>query len=190
MQLNDQIESLSDIGFQFRDRNCIQQTLDAHEWWQYYNSPYSLLVERVCFRATCSQSRICDNVVAWDLKHLRHEKWFESVVNEMAELSGNTEHLQINGISSDAHADKWSMQFELRSKRNHSVFDIGTRYPHKYAPMQTVFEIAECFESNSHLFVCLRDDYDPVVCWLSKSVLPNLETMLSGRFRPISKSAR
>jgi len=149
MELDSQIETLEEIGFRFRDRKVIQKLLDCHAWWQYHESPFTLLMERLNFWAACNQTRLCLNLVSWDFKGLRHNGWFKSIATDLAELSSSQTGFKIANLTENREDDVWRMEYRLPSKLGPLTREIITRFPYKHASWLPVIEMAADFSSET-----------------------------------------
>lgn len=187
MEIDAQIETLRELGFQFRNRSEISNVLGIHDWWQYTDPPYLMLMERICAWAHCKQSRICTNVVSWDYKGLRHTGWFKSLALELAELSSQSTQFRILQTTDDERDDVWKMEYRITSKLTGSVRrEVTTRFPHKYASWSPTFDIANDFTTATHCFVNFSKD-EPVLCWLSKESVSKLQKILPVPCKPVSE---
>ena len=189
MQLEKQISILTELGLRFQQSTEIQSVLDVHEWWEYSNAPFTLLIERICFWAACPQFRICSNAVSWDFKGLRHDGWFETVLSDMASLSNRVNQLHVVHVAQNQQDDFWRLDYKLTAKKSPSVTrKIETRYPHKYASWEFVDDMATDFATQTHCFVNFSNN-EPVLCWLPIASRSMLNQILPGQFRALLKTA-
>ena len=184
MELEKQIQTLEEIGFQFRDRKHVDHKLGCYEWWQYQQSPYKLLLEQLNLWAACKQARLCKNLVSWDFKGLRHIGWFKTIAYDLAELSGNQTRLKILNVTESREDDIWEMEYRLPRETKPSRRKIVTRYPHKHASWHSAIEMAEDFETDTHCFINFSNA-EPSLCWLPKRQLAKLNEILPGQFKAI-----
>ena len=188
MKLEEQIEVLESIGLQFRDREHVDRILDCYEWWQYQESPFTLLLQHINLWAACERTRICENLVSWDFKGLRHIGWFKAVAQDLAKLSSNQTRFKISNVSMSREEDVWEMEYRLPGEAGPIRRKVVTRYPHKYASCRPAIEIASDFETRSHCFINFSDA-EPSLCWLPKNQIGKLEAILPNEFEPITKIA-
>ena len=188
MELDTQIMTLEEIGFEFRDRKVVKRLLECYEWWEYHNSPFTLLMEQLIFWAACKQTRLCRNLVSWDFKGLRHDGWFKMVATDLAELSSNATRLRIVSISENLEDDMWRMQYRLPAQPAPIKREVVTRFPYKYASWFPAIEIAKDFATNSHCFINFSKN-EPALCWLPITKLDKLNEILLGRFEPLRSPA-
>ena len=188
MNLDTQIETLEKIGFEFRDPNVAQRLLDIYGWWEYQNSPFTLLMEQMTFWAACDRARLCRNLVSWDFKGLRSIGWYKKVTTDLAELSSNQTRLKIVSVTENREDDEWRMWYRLPGETAPIKREVVTRFPYKHASWLPAIEIATDFATDSHCFFNFSKN-EPTLCWLPNDQIDKLNQILPAQFEPLQRSA-
>lgn len=168
--LEEQVQTLTKLGFVFRDQNNVSAKLEIYDWWKFLDPPFVLLMSCIVNATGSSRKNcICENVIFPDMKHLRHEGWFEHVARELADVSGQGSQLTIEDISKNEAADRWEMEYKIGGQR----FELATAFPHKYASYRYSLELLPSFATETNCFFAYQNEdatyNEALICWLPRS---------------------